>query len=286
MAATSTETEAGPTPYRGRIDADAVYAFAQATNDRNDLYVNGEAVPPVFTATLILPARQTLPRATFAMPDITGWSASVHGEHDMVFHGPLVPGMELEWSSELHSATQTRGGVLASQRYLITGTDGTPLVEHFWSNFFVGGAIGADIGTPAPDHTFPEDSRARPVGSRTIAIDRDQAFRYAGVSSDHAPHAIDEAAARREGYPTKILQGMCTFALCSAAIVDVGAGSDPRRLRRLAGRFSAPAFPSRDLVVSLYDAGRTEEGHRALAFEGIQDGVTVLKHGRAEIIDT
>jgi acyl dehydratase len=166
---------------------------------------------------------------------------------------------------------------------VVTDTHGAPLVAHFWSSFIIAATIDRDLGSAAPDHTFPEEARMHPFGSQTVAVDRDQAFRYAGVSGDHAGHAIDDAIARQEGYPSKILQGMCTFGLCSGAVVDMGAGGDTSRLRRLAGRFSAPAFPGRDLVVTLYDAGSTPEGARALPFEATQDGVTVIKHGLAEL---
>ena len=99
-----------------------------------------------------------------------------------------------------------------------------------------GGTIDADLGGSIADHTFSEEARTRPVGSRTVRVDRDQAFRYAGVSADHAGHALDDETARQEGYPSKILQGMCTFGLCSGAVVDEGAGRNAGRLRRLAGR--------------------------------------------------
>jgi acyl dehydratase len=94
---------------------------------------------------------------------------------------------------------------------------------------------------------------------------------------------MDDEIAREQGYPSKILQGMCTFALCSRAVVGIGASGDPRRLRRLAGRFSAPAFPRHDLDVEVYDAGAVGGGRRALAFEATQEGVTIIKHGRAEL---
>jgi acyl dehydratase len=190
--------------------------------------------------------------------------------------------MGVRWRATTCGAKQTKGGVLVTQRILVTDSEGAPLVEHLWSNFHIGGTIDADLGESIADHTFPEEARTRPVGSRTITVDRDQAFRYAGVSGDHAGHALDDETARQEGYPSKILQGMCTFGLCSGAVVDEGAGRNAIRLRRLAGRFSAPAFPGRDLVVNLYDAGRTSEGGHALAFEALQDNVVVIKHGLAE----
>jgi acyl dehydratase len=273
------------TPERTRVDDDAAWAFARATNDENELYARGEAVPPLFTAALILPAQSRLAQFSTLFPPVPGASTSVHGEHDVWFHGPVLPGMELQLHAELHCGRQIRGGALVTQRYVFSDTDGAPLVEHFWSNLHVGGTIEADFGAEKAGHAFPEAAREHPVGRRTIAVDRDQTFRYAGVASDHIGHAIDDAIARSEGYPSKILQGLCTFAMCSGVLVDIGAGGDPRRLRRLAGRFSAPALPGRELTIAVYDAGATAAGFAALAFEAAQDGVTVVKHGRAEVAD-
>ena len=281
VRAETIELSAGSDYYDGRVDDDASVAFALATNDPNERYLRGEAVPPLFTAALILPATWQAQRRD-GHDFVRGDRGSVHGQQDVWFWGAVRPGMGLRWRATTCGAKQTKGGVLVTQRILVTDSEGAPLVEHLWSNFHIGGTIDADLGESIADHTFPEEARTRPVGSRTITVDRDQAFRYAGVSGDHAGHALDDETARQEGYPSKILQGMCTFGLCSGAVVDEGAGRNAIRLRRLAGRFSAPAFPSRDLVVNLYDAGRTSEGGRALAFEALQDNVVVIKHGLAE----
>jgi acyl dehydratase len=268
--------------YEGRVDGDAAVAFALATNDRNDRYLRGEAVPPLFTVALILPANWEAQRMAVGLDSIRGARGSVHGEQDVFYWGAVKPGMPLRWQARTSGARQTRGGVAVTQSILITDADGAPLVEHLWSNFHIGATIDADFGDAGVDHTFPEEARTRLLGSRTVTVDRDQAFRYAGASGDRVGHSIDDDVARSEGYPSKILQGMCTFGLCSGAVVDVGAAGDTSRLRRLAARFSAPTFPGRDLVVRVYDAGPTAEGSQALAFEAIQDGVTVIKHGRAE----
>jgi acyl dehydratase len=275
---------AGPPRFEGRVDEDACYAFARATNDRNERYDRHEAVPPLFTATLAMEAQWTSGREGAVYGTVTGARGGAHGEHDVYYWGQVRPGMELRWDAATHSAHQTKGGVLVTQRVLFSDGEGTPLVEHLWSNFLIGGTIEQEMGPPLAGHTFPEDARSRLVASRSLAVDRDQAFRYAGVSGDHAGHALTDDIARREGHPGKILQGMCTFGLISGPIVDVTAGGDPDRLRRLAVRFAAPAFPGREIVVNLYEAGGTAEGGRAYAFEGIQDGVAVIKHGRVELV--
>jgi acyl dehydratase len=281
-----TAEEDGPGRFEGRVDEDAVFAYARATNDLNPRYLNGTAVPIAFTATLV---RSVLPFSAFTpnpMDLVEGVRGGVHGQHDIHLSGTVKPGQHVQWSGAIAGLKQNRGGVLVTRRIVISDTTGAPLVEHLWSDFFMGATIsGAHVDSALPGHTFPDAARSRPLGSRVVPVDRDQAFRYAGVSSDHAPHAMDDEIARQEGHPGKILQGLCTFGLCCGAVVDAGAGGEPDRLRRIAGRFSAPAFPGRDLDVRLYDAGLTPDGARSLAFEAFQDGVAVITHGRAEVSD-
>ncbi len=273
--------------YRGRIDRDAVAAFALATNDHNDRYQMGEAVPPLFTAAVLREANWGEQRADHSQVRklIRHARGSVHGEHDVYFWAPVQPDMSLQWKFTLpYGVRQTRGGVLVVQRFVLCDSAGSPVVEHLWSTFHIGGTIAAEMGPPLPNHTFPEEARTRPVGSGTVHVDRDQAYRYAGISGDHAGHAMDDEIARREGYPSKILQGMCTFGLSSGVLVDLAADGDPACFRRLACRFAAPTFPLQDLTVNLYDNGFTEEGGRALVFEATQQDRTVLKHGRVELL--
>jgi acyl dehydratase len=276
--------EERPGPSRGRVDPDAVFAYARAVNDLNPRYLDGSAVPPAFTVTLIRSALWGPASRTGEMDAIEGNHSGVHGEHDIFLRHPVQPGQELQWDAEFAGLRQVRGGVVLTRRIVVSDRDGTALLEHLWSDFLIGSTITGDyVASELPDHTFPESARDHPVDSRRVSVDRDQAFRYAGVSGDHAPHAMDDEIARHEGYPGKILQGLCTFGLCCGAIVNMAAGGEPSRLRRIAQRFAAPAFPGRDLEVYLYEAGCTEDGARSFAFEAIQDGVTVIKHGRADV---
>ena len=257
----------------GRVDEDAAVAFAVATNDLNERYLRGDVVPPLFTASLVLQSSWESQERGGERVLVHGARGWVHGEHDVLYCTERSsPGWTCAGSPS-HTGPGRPEEESFYPKNMITDIDGSPFVEHFWSNFHIGGTIDSEFGSDLLGHTFPEESRSRPVATRTVAVARDQAFRYAGVSGDHAGHTMDDEQARREGYPSKILQGMCTFSLCSAAIVDIGANGDTFRLRRLAGRFSAPAFPKRDLVIRAYDAGLTSGGDYAVAFEALQDGV-------------
>ena len=264
-------------PFLGRVDADAAIAFARATNDPSELYDHG-VVPPLFTAALIHGAFAVTSREMTEAVPTRGGTNSLHAEHDVHLLRPMVAGMAIQWEAAPFSVRQTPAGVMLVQRIVVSDAEGVPLVEHFWSSLTLGATVEAEQGDDRPTHTFPPDARQRPLGTGRVHVDPDQGFRYGGVSGDRIGHSLDDEVARGEGFPSKILQGLCTFALASVAVVDVAADRDPRRLRRFAGRFSAPAFPNRDLDVDVYDAG---DG--AVAFEARQDDVVVIKHGRAEL---
>jgi acyl dehydratase len=269
--------------YEGRIDPGAAIAFALATNDPNGVYLTGEAVPPLYTVSLLQPAFAASARQSVDPGAIKDQKSTVHGEHDVFFWKPVRPGVAVRWRATSHSAKRTPAGVLVTQRLLVTDSENVPLVEHFWSRLHVGGSLEEDQGPELPDHLFRPESRQSPLGQCSFALTADQPFRYAGVSTDDAPIHVDDEAARRAGFPMKILPGLCTLAMCSGAVVKLAGGGDPDRLHRLAGRFAAPVFPRRELEVEIYDAGVSPDGLAVFSFEATSDDAIVIKHGRAEL---
>jgi acyl dehydratase len=234
---------------------------------------------------------QTWSAANLAMLDegaIVNRRAGVHAEHDVVFHAPLAADTKVQWTSTGYCVKPTPAGPINTVYTRVADEDGNLLVEHWWSSLHVGGSIAphldsAGYGPDLADHTFPEAARAQPLGSYEFAVAADQSFRYAGASGDRSPMHVNDEAAQRAGFPSKFLQGLCTFAMTSGAVVKLGADGDVARLRRLATRFSSPVFPHHELGVALYDAGANDAGNRVVAFEATSNGQTVLKHGLAEI---
>jgi acyl dehydratase len=268
--------------HEGRIDIDASVAFALATNDPNDIYLTGVVVPPIFTSALIQPAFAEAAERSVDPGAISGYSATVQAEHDVYFRAPIHPGASIKWQATTRSVRQTPAGVLLTQQILVTDDDQSPLVEHLWSTIYVGGKIEEELGPDLPGHAFPDGAHSLPLGGYEFDIAADQSFRYGGVSGDRVPHSIDDVAAQADGFPGKIVQGQCIFAMCSGAVVRIFADGEPRRLLRLAGRFSSPVFPRQQLAIDFYDAG-TRHGNRILAFEARSGGATVMKHGLAEL---
>ncbi|MHB8384544.1 MAG: MaoC/PaaZ C-terminal domain-containing protein, partial [Candidatus Binataceae bacterium] len=128
-----------------------------------------------------------------------------------------------------------------------------------------------------------EVERGEPLFSVAQKIDLDQTVRYAAASGDHNPIHVDENIARMAGLPGIIVHGLCTMAFTSKAAIDRLCGGDPRRLKRLAVRFSRPVRPGETITTKVWRDGE-RDGHAAFAFETFNpSGHAVIKGGIAEV---
>lgn len=264
-------------PFTTRFDGDLLRRYGAATASPHAVVLEGRAAHPV-AVVLGLWEALTAGRESVVGPGIEAAAAGgVHGEHDIVLHRPLVPGEELRIWVDGHGARPAGGNALVTLRFVAIDDRDEVVAEQWWTTVFLG-ATCAPVGRPAPDHHFPAEARSHPVGTFTADVDADMARRYAEVSGDWSPHHFEPSAARAGGFDRVFIHGLCTMALCGHAVVELVAGGDPERVRRLAVRFAAPTFLGERLRVSVHDAGPL--GH---AFEAHSAGVAVITHGRAEL---
>jgi acyl dehydratase len=263
-------------PQRTYLDPDQVVAYALAINDENPLYMSGEAVPPVFGAVVSW-------KAFWELPQVPLEAIGVHGEHDLAILRPMVPGTWLTTVGEISSVVCSATGMIVSITLDSVDDGGEQVLRQHWSLLYRGQAVPRVLGSPPPGHVFPEESRARLHGSMRMLTTRDQTFRYGGASGDRNPMHMDDEVARARGFPRKINQGLCTLAIASRGLIDLAAGGDPRRVRRIAARFSAPAFPGDAIDLAVHDAGPCDQGGWGYAFEAVSGSTTVLRHGRFEV---
>jgi acyl dehydratase len=256
------------------IDPERAKAYAAATNDDNPAYESGKFAPPVFG---VVPTWDALGLAAADVIPPEAFAFVVHGEQDMHFHQPLVPGMTLVSYAEAYSVRVGRSGTRYTVRIVSNDTDAKPVLEIFSTTFIRGMSDGESGGPDKPDHSMPRDL-GEPVATFTVHVDDDQTYRYRDASGDTMPIHVDDDFAKSVGLPGIIVHGLCTMAMCSQAVVKTVAGGDPSRLRRLAVRFSKPVIPGNDVVTSIYDIG-----NGSYAFEASSGGATVIKDGRAEV---
>jgi acyl dehydratase len=264
------------------IDATKAKAYAAATNDDNPAYESGKYAPPVFG---VVPTWGAMGLAVADVVPSEAMLMVVHGEQDMQFHQPLVPDESITTRAEAFSVRVGGSGTRFTMRVVSdrTGTDDTVL-EQYITMFIRGMADGDSGGPDKPDHTFPDDARARKVADLSVHVDDDQTYRYADASGDRMPIHLDIDVAKGVGLPGIIAHGLCTMAMTSQAVLKSVAGSDPARLKRLAVRFSKNVFPGNDVVTTIYDAG-WRDGRQVYAFEAHSQGELVIANGLAEVED-
>jgi acyl dehydratase len=268
-------------PFLGTLDPAVIAQYAAATNDTNAPVLAGTAVPATFPVILIFDAQWA---ANAAVPKAVYQSGrnGVHGEHEVLLHRPLVPGEALDTFSEPFAVRNTRAGARVVLHMEQFGADGALAVEHWWTIFFPGCDLLADVGPEPPDHTFPDAARERPVGSATQHVDADAATRYAELSNDWSAHHFELDAAKKAGVDYLFAHGLCTMAMCTQAAVAMVADGDPSRVRRVAVRFASPTRLDAGLTVDVYDSNVTE-GPGVYAFEATCADAAVIKHGRLEL---
>jgi acyl dehydratase len=264
-------------PFFGRLTADVIRQYAEATKDPNPGALTGQAVPPVAIVTQIWEAQEV--GYTDLVPDEVKdtMTSGVHGQHDIVLHRPIVLGEELRTWVEAQGSRRGGKHNLVTLRYATYGMDDAIVAEQWWTTVFLD-ANGEPGGDAAPEHAFPQEARRHHVADYYITADADMPHRYAEVSHDWLPHHFDDNEAQRNGFRRRFLHGLCTMGLCAQGIVLMVAHGDPERIRRMAVRFASPVYVGDELEVSLY-----QRQANSYVFEAEAGGATAIRNGLAEL---
>src|SRR5919108_909145 len=151
---------------RAVVDPERAKAYAAATNDDNPAYESGKYAPPVFGVVPTWDAL-TLVVADFITPEM--FMMLVHGEQDMHFHQPLVPGRSVVSTGHAHSIRVAGSGTRLTTRVEATDAeDGSPVLDIYNTVFIRGLSEGESGGPDKPDHALPAEARDRPGGGPRV----------------------------------------------------------------------------------------------------------------------
>jgi acyl dehydratase len=252
------------------VEAERTIAYARATNDPTAAHLGGELAPPVFA---VVPVWEVLVEAMSRVAPPEALPLLLHGEQDIHIHQPIAPGMRLVSSAEVVGTHVKTSGTTVTVHSRTSTSEGEPVNEQYMVAFLRGWQADHPGGVPAPDHAFtpPPDEEAEKTLS--AKVDEDQTFRYRDASGDYNPIHVDDEIARAVGLPGMIVHGLCTMAFASWAAVTAWCDGDPRRLKRIAVRFSQPVLPGQEITTRFWG------GH----FETVSDsGAVVIKNGLVE----
>ncbi len=209
---------AGPDIIRARFDPDALTAwtparaffvdpdscrrYAAATNEADPQRWATGVAPPLFCVVATVPhvhavLRQNLPERAQAE------NRSVHGEHDVRYHEPVVPGSTLLVRGRLYGAHPRSTGTALVTLVEMTDPDSGRIVhEQYFVNFLRGVMTDEPIGRAPAGHRLPDAATlGEPAARASLGIDADQTYRYAEASGDHSIYHLELWSAARGGPP-------------------------------------------------------------------------------------
>ena len=271
-----------PQPYE--VTAEAITAYAAATNDTSEEAAAGEVAPAV---SAIVPVFGRQSGHSVVGEDRRQELAGriVHGEQWMVFHRPIVAGDRLLVRGATIGVHAKSSGVTAISKMETTDEAGAPVNDQYVTVFYRGVHSEVDAGEVAP--TFKSlrgDEEGSELASVTYPVDADQPARYAGASGDHNRIHLDDEFARSVGLPGIIVHGMCTLALAARAICDAFGEPSSSAMRQIGCRFTHPLLPGDRLTTNVSRLQPGAGGTRAARFSCVDGaGDMVLGAGFAEL---
>ena len=261
-------------PYE--VTAEAIAAYARATNDGNETYLGDAPVAsPVFP---VVPAFPTF-MAAAEDPELgADLMRLVHIAESHVIHRLLRPGDVVTPTSELEAVAEEEGGESFTLRADLVLADGTAACEAS-ARMVIRAAGRRRRRAAAPER----EERPPIVFEQDTMVENDQPRRYADASGDRNPIHLSEEAARAARLPGVILHGMCTMAMAVKGAVDGLAAGDPTRVRRVALEFFKPVYPGQAITTRFWKL-ESSAAPGGYGFEVTnRHGVGLTRAGRVEI---
>src|SRR5437762_1548663 len=133
------------------IEADRAKAYAAATNDDNPAYESGKYAPPVFG---VVPTWSQMLIASADLIPPEAMMFIVHGEQDMHFHAPLVPGTSITTTAEPLAIRVGGSGTRLVVKVDSVDGGGDPVLTQYATIFIRGMSDGESGGPDKPGHDF------------------------------------------------------------------------------------------------------------------------------------
>jgi len=271
-----------PEPYE--VTAEAIAAYARATNDRADDSLSGQVAPAVFA---IVPVFGRQSRQSIVVEERRDELAGrlVHGEQWMVLHRPIVAGDHLVVRGGTIGVHAKSSGVTVVSKMETTDSSGSPVNDQYVTVFYRGVESSLDQGEVAPTlKSLRGEEEGVALEPVTFQVDDDQPRRYADASGDHNRIHLDPDFARSVGLPGVIVHGMCTLALAARATCEAMGIASTSAVAQIGARFTRPLLPGEALTTTAFELVGGPGGAKAARFSCSNgQGEQVLAAGFVEL---
>ncbi len=264
---------------RYEVEEESVRSYSLAINEDNPAFLDADAAgsivaPPLFGVVF---SAFAIGQAMFDPELGLNIPMVVHGEQFMRFTRLVRPGDVVISRSSVKLIDDCSAGERLTVGVECELLGGEPVLSE--EVVFV-------VRDPAKKRS-PKD-RTEPAEpprldfEQTMEVTKDQSLRYAEASFDRNPIHTDEEFAKSVGLPGMILQGLCTMAFTSKAIIDGLLDGDPSRLAAMKVRFAKPVLMGDSLSTRGWVKERGEQGTTCEFFTRNQRGEILIRDGMAE----
>ncbi len=231
------------------VDARWIMAYAAGLGDFNNHYMDTATAPPTahpaFPVSLEWPAilaSRELPGCETLSP--AERTRGVHAAHDVHLYRPIRPGDRLTTQATVIGLKRIKPGAAQTLRLDTVDAEGRLVCRTYQLGIsrgvdVVGEAVAAEAPPPLPAVARQEATAGSRSDSISIPVPEGLAHVYTECARIWNPIHTDRALALAAGLPDIILHGTATMALAATRLVNGFLDSDPRRVVRLGGRFSA-----------------------------------------------
>lgn len=207
------------------------------------------------------------------------WRKVLHGEQGLVIHKPLPASGTVIGRSRVTGLVDKgpdKGALLLQERDIVDKATGELLASVTATAVLRGdGGFGGPSGAAPEPHRLPD--RAPDVTCDLPTLP--QAALIYRLSGDYNPLHADPKVARSVGFPRPIMHGLCSYGVAGRAILKTCCDDDPARLKAMALRFSAPAFPGETIRTEIWRDG----GAVSFRARVVERDVLILNNGLARV---
>lgn len=259
-------------PMRHDVDERWTMAYAAGLRDHNPAYLDtarpgGVVAHPVFAVcpewSVIVASREASLAAGLSDTEVL---TSVHATHDTTIHRLVRPGDRLTTSLELVGLVDKSPGALSTTRLTTVDADGAPVATTTQNGIYLGQPTdGPDRPDPSPPPTL-DVARSGTAVEVPIDIGAGDAHVYTECARIWNPIHTDPVVARGAGLPDIILHGTANLAHGVTQVIELHAGGDPHRVRRITGRFAAMVRLPSTITVAIWPPVAVDDAE-AVPFE-------------------
>ena len=209
---------------------------------------------------------------------------TLHVGQDSFFHQAVVSGQRLKIHGTVMEVRATKSGALTvSKLETIDDRTGEPVVSSWTTALMRGVAVEGENQCleQAPGASRESFSELQVM---EIPVSREMPHIYSECSGIWNPIHTERKVALSVGLSDIILHGTATWALAGKEIIRHYADGDPRRLRRLGGRFGAVIVPGTSITL---EHGLSDQTDSTICFSVRNgEGDQAIAGGIAEISDS